>query len=456
MANERRFPPGFLWGTATASYQIEGAWNEDGKGESIWDRFTHNPGHVYRTHTGDVACDHYHRLDEDVALIKELGAQVYSFSISWPRVLPNGTRAGGVNTKGVDFYKRLVAKLVEAGVTPMATLYHWDLPQALQDRGGWANRETVDHFADYVELMYEAIGDRVPFWVSHTEPWVVAWAGNWFGRHGPGLRDFSTAVLVSHHLLLSHGRAIDLLHRSYPKSQMGIKLNTQMTYPASDSEEDRAAAHRDYGWYTRWFMDPLCGRGYPKDMLDWYAAHGVVLPRVTEEDLTVIANGTDFLGHSYYMSHKLRHDPNQGWPLDFETLPMSEYFTEKGWSIWPQGLYDNLIRITADYGRIPIIITENGVAFKDIPTESGEVHDPLRIEFIRQHLAAAHRAIADGVDLRGYIHWSLMDNFEWQDGYSMRFGLTYIDYATQRRFRKDSFAWYRAVVTANDADVRMQ
>ena len=444
------FPNDFHWGTATASYQIEGAWAQGGKGESIWDRFSHVPGNVTNGDTGDVACDHYHRVDEDVALMKELDITTYSFSIGWPRIYPDGTETGGLNQEGLDWYRELARKVSEAGITPMATLYHWDLPQALQDRGGWANPEIVDHFERYARTMFEALGEWVPIWVSHTEPWVVAWVGHWLGRHAPGLHDFSTAIRVSHHLLLAHGRAKAALAGIDPKAKMGIKLNTQMTYPAADSTadspEDKAAAHRDYGYYTRWFLDPLLKGDYPADMVDWYRGKGVVVPEVSDEEREVFANGIDFLGHSYYMSHRLRNTPNENWPLDYSTEFVGEHHTEKGWRIWPQGLYDNLVRITNDYGRIPIIITENGVAFNDIPTEAGPIEDTTRIEFIRQHLAAARRAMADGVNLQGYIYWSLMDNFEWQDGYTMRFGLTYIDYPTQRRTPKASFAWYRSVI----------
>ncbi|MCA1808726.1 MAG: beta-glucosidase [Lentisphaerae bacterium] len=444
------FPKDFRWGAATASYQIEGAWSADGKGESIWDRFSHVPGNITNGDTGDVACDHYHRIDEDVALMKRLGINTYSFSISWPRIFPNGkpdgTAAGGLNQKGLDWYRTLARKVCEAGITPMATLYHWDLPQALQDRGGWANPDIVDDFEHYARTMFEALGEWVPIWVSHTEPWVIAWIGHWLGHHPPGLRDFSTALRVSHHLLLAHGRAKAALAGIDPQAQIGIKLYTQMNYPATDRDEDRAAAHRDYGHYTRWFLDPLVKGDYPADMIAWYRSKGLVLPDVTDDDRAVFANGIDFLGHSYYFSHRLRHTPGENWPLELATELVGKHHTQKGWRIWPQGLYDNLVRITNDYGKIPIIITENGVAFNDIPTEAGVIEDTTRIEFIRQHLVAARRAMADGVNLQGYIYWSLMDNFEWEDGYTTRFGLTYIDYETQKRTPKASFEWYRSLI----------
>lgn len=448
------FPSDFMWGAATASYQIEGAWDEDGKGESIWDRFSHNPGNVYGGHTGDIACDHYHRIDEDVRLMQELGITAYSFSIAWTRIFPDGLAdynpASGApprpNAAGIRFYQELCRKLREAGITPVATLYHWDLPQALQDKGGWANREIVDRFAIYARTVMEALHEFVPMWVTHTEPWVVSWVGHWQGRHAPGIRDASTAVRVSHHLLLAHGRAVEELAKVDPQARIGIKLNTGMTYPATDSPEDRAAAHRHYGWYTRWFLEPLVRGTYPQDMVDWFTSQGVVMPTITREDLAVIANGIDFLGHSYYFPHTVAHDPDVQWPLACRELPMSEHITEMGWPIWPQGLYDNMRRVTRDYGPLPLYITENGAAFRDIPNESGAVHDPHRIEFLRRHLAAARRAMDDGVDLRGYFHWSLLDNFEWAFGYSKRFGLVYVDYESQRRTPKDSYAWYRRVI----------
>jgi beta-glucosidase len=446
---ERRFPDGFLWGTATAAYQIEGAVNEDGRGPSIWDTFSHTPGKTFEGHTGDVACDHYHRWPEDVRLMQQLGTPAYRFSIAWPRIFPQGT--GQVNERGLDFYDRLVDALLQAGITPFVTLYHWDLPQALQDRGGWASRETVEAFAAYADVVARRLGDRVKHWITHNEPWVVAFAGHFLGVHAPGIQDSATALQVSHHLLLSHGRAVPAIRAASPDAQVGITLNLSPVHPAADSEEDRLAAQRYDGFLNRWFLDPIFGRGYPQDMLEVY---GELAPTVEPGDLEAIAASLDFLGVNYYTPAFVRHDSSDAnllklAPLSPEELQARGYeVTEMGWAVVPNGLYELLIRLQRDYAPSTIYITENGAAFED-RLEDGRVHDPKRIAFLRDHFGAAHRAVQDGVPLRGYFVWSLMDNFEWAHGYSKRFGVIYIDYDTLERIPKESYAWYAEVIRAN-------
>ncbi|MCM8748747.1 GH1 family beta-glucosidase [Thermomicrobiaceae bacterium CFH 74404] len=446
---ERRFPDGFLWGTATAAYQIEGAVDEDGRGPSIWDTFSHTPGKTFEGHTGDVACDHYHRWPEDVHLMQQLGAPAYRFSIAWPRILPQGT--GQVNQRGLDFYDRLVDALLQAEITPFVTLYHWDLPQALQDRGGWAARETAEAFAAYADVVARRLGDRVKHWITHNEPWVVAFVGHFLGVHAPGIQDARIAIQVSHHLLLSHGHAVPAIRAASPDAQVGITLNLSPVRPATEAEEDRLAAQRYDGFLNRWFLDPLFGRGYPQDML---ATYGELAPTAQTGDLDAIAVPIDFLGVNYYTPAFVRYDASVLNPLKAILVPPEELqaagyeLTEMGWAIVPDGLYELLIRLQRDFAPSTIYITENGAAFAD-QLEDGAVRDPKRIAFLHDHFAAAHRALQDGVPLRGYFVWSLMDNFEWAHGYSKRFGLIYIDYETLERIPKESYAWYSEVIRAN-------
>lgn len=445
MAQRYVFPEGFIWGAATASYQIEGAWNEDGKGESIWDRFSHTPGKVLNGDTGDVACDHYHRWRDDIRLMQEIGLKGYRFSISWPRVLPSGR--GKVNAPGLDFYDRLVDGLLEAGIRPFITLYHWDLPQALQDLGGWANRDVAFYFADYAALIGRRLGDRVKDWITHNEPWVVAFVGNWMGVHAPGLKDMKTALQVSHHLLLSHGEAVRALRDAGDdETRVGITLNLTPTEPATDSDEDRAAALRVDGYQNRWFLDPVFRASYPADMLELY---GDLAPSVLPGDMARIQAPVDFLGVNYYHRTVVQDDPDAPILRTKTVLPEGSEYTEMGWEVSPQGLYNLLTRLQHDYDPPAIYITENGCAFKDVVNEAGEVDDERREAFLREHFVQAHRAIQDGVKLRGYFVWSLMDNFEWALGYSKRFGITYVDYETQRRIIKRSGRWYSQVIAKN-------
>ncbi len=440
------FPDDFIWGVATASYQIEGAVHEDGRGESIWDRFSHTPGKTHNGDTGDVACDHYHRWPEDVKLMQALGVQAYRFSIAWPRVIPQGW--GQPNPQGLDFYDSLVDALLQANITPFVTLFHWDLPQALQDRGGWANRDTVEAFVEYVEAVVQRLGDRVTHWITHNEPSVFSMLGHYLGVHAPGLTDQRTALQVAHHLLLSHGRVVPMLRSARDGAQVGITLNLSPMVPASESEADQRAAAVFDGINNRWFLDPLYGRGYPQEIV---AALGDTAPAIADGDLDIIAAPTDFLGINYYFPQYVRAASQDESPLGFAALEPEELaarghqLTAMGWPVVPQGLRDLLVRVHHDYAPRAIYITENGAAFDD-EARDGSVDDQARIAYLRDHLLAASEAMQEGVPLRGYFVWSLMDNFEWAHGYSKRFGLIYVDYTTQERIPKASADWYRRVI----------
>ena len=448
MAKKLTFPTQFYWGTATASYQIEGGWNEDGKGESIWDTFSHTPGKIRDGSTGDVACDHYHRWKEDVALMKEIGCNAYRFSISWPRVIPKGK--GKVNSLGLSFYDRLVDALLEANITPFITLYHWDLPQALQDEGGWANRDTAYYFAEYASVIAHKLGDRVKHWITHNEPWVVAWIGYGWGEHAPGIRNEKVAIQVSHHLLLSHGLAVEVLRDISPDSEVGITLNLSPIHPASDSEEDKLAASRQDGFLNRWFLDPVFRGHYPPDILELFSANA---PKVMPGDMAIIARRVDFVGINYYSRGIVRFNPKAG-PLQAEGVaPEGAEFTEMGWEIYPPGIYEIIMRVWKDYQPKKIYITENGAAFADEIAPDGGVHDPKRIDYLREHFIQAHRAIEEGANLCGYFIWTLMDNFEWAHGFTKRFGIVYTDYPTQRRIMKDSALWYKNVIKENGVNI---
>ncbi len=456
-----QFPAEFLFGTATASYQIEGAVHEDGRGPSIWDTFSHTPGAVREGHTGDVACDHYHRYVEDIALMRELGADAYRFSIAWPRVVPAGS--GAVNRAGLDFYRRLVDELNAAGIRPVATLYHWDLPQPLEDAGGWGNRDTAYRFVEYAREVYEALGADVFMWGTFNEPYCSSILGYLQGTHAPGKRDAATAYRAVHHLLLAHGLALQAYRDSGMTAPIGITLNNSTPRPATADERDRHAADRAADRQTRMFLDPILGRGYPQRHLD-------TLPEVTmpiqEGDLELISGHIDYLGVNFYWEDAARYHADA--PEEFRLVPQYQTTTEMGWPITPLGLERHL-RWLHDYtGGIPLYVTENGTAMPDVPTRApgdgpqGDtagrppagadgrrgraVHDYDRIAYLRSHLAACRRAMDAGVDLRGYFLWSFMDNFEWSFGYTKRFGVVYCDYETQERIPKDSFFFYRDVI----------
>lgn len=441
-----QFPAQFRWGTATAAYQVEGAANEDGRGESIWDRFCSIPGKVRNGDSGLVACDHYHRYREDVPLIRDLGLNTYRFSIAWPRILPQGR--GQVNALGLDFYDRLVDTLLAAGIEPFVTLYHWDLPQALQDEvGGWASRETSEAFANYADVVSRHLGDRVQHWITLNEPWVSAFIGHESGEMAPGLRDSTLAWQTSHHLLLAHGLATPILQANGgPHTHVGITLNLSPVHPATTSAEDVLVAQIVDGNVNRWFLDPVFRGCYPADML---AMLGDEAPHMESGDAAIIAAPLNFLGVNYYTRLLIKYQPF-GVAKHYEIIRSEgAEHTAMGWEVYPSGLYELLMRLHKDYTIPTLYVTENGAAFVDTVSEDGHVHDPRRLEYLREHLLSAQRAIADGVPLAGYFVWSLLDNFEWAHGYTRRFGIVYVDYPTQRRFLKDSGQWYHDIIAAN-------
>jgi len=442
---ELRFPDAFLWGAATAAYQIEGAWDEDGKGPSIWDVFTHTPGKIEGGDTGDVACDHYHRYREDVALMRSLGLKAYRFSISWPRVLPEGT--GRVNEAGVDFYSRLVDELLAADIRPAATLYHWDLPLALHRRGGWPNPETAKWFADYAELCFRRLGDRVKMWITLNEPQVVAQAGHVLGIHAPGHRELGEGLQAAHTLLRAHGMAVPRLRSAAPDANIGITIDLAPVTPATDSEQDRQAAKRR-SELNGWFLDPIFRGDYPTLMRQ---VRGDLLPEFTDEERRIVQAPIDFLGINNYTRAVIRYDPREA-PLEAADVPAPGPVTEMGWEIHPPGMREILGWVNDRCSPPAIYVTENGAAFDDQPDASGRVEDEDRRIFLRDYLAQAHQAIQEGVPLRGYFVWSLLDNFEWALGFSKRFGIVRVDYRTQGRTIKRSGDWYRQVIAANSLD----
>jgi beta-glucosidase len=431
-----QFPGDFVWGAATASYQVEGASNEDGRGESVWDRFCATPGKVRNGDTGAIACDFYHRYRDDIGLMRELGIDAFRFSVAWPRILPEGR--GAVNGKGLDFYDRLVDELLGSGIEPFVTLFHWDTPQVLEDEGGWPARATVDAFAEYVEAVAGRLGDRVKHWITHNEPWVVAWIGYGWGHHAPGRTSDADALATAHHLLLSHGRAVEILRNLSRGSQVGITLNLDHPYAVSDAPDDVAAARWVDGMHNRWFLDPIFRGAYPSDILEAFASS---MPAIEDGDMSTIAAPIDFLGVNNYTSPVVGADANGGRSRILRREDVDR--TDMGWEVVPDGLYDMLVRVHRDYEPSAIYVTENGAAFADVRGHDGSVLDPERQAYLTDYVAAAGRAIADGVPLRGYFAWSLLDNFEWAWGYWKRFGLVYIDYATLERVPKGSFYWYR-------------
>ena len=438
----RDFPQGFAWGTATAAFQIEGATREDGRGESIWDRFAATPGKIATGETGDPACDSYHLYKDDVALMRQMNLNGYRFSIAWPRVVPSGD--GPVNPAGLDYYDRVLDELLAAGITPYVTLYHWDLPQALQDKGGWANRATIDAYVRYVDATVARLGDRIKQWSTFNEPWCVSILSNWLGEHAPGLRDLKTALMVAHNLLVAHGKAVPVIRQRCPDGEVGIVLNFEAAHPATDTDADARLARVHHDHFNRWFLDPIMGRGYPKE---GWEAYGADVPAVQPGDMETIHVPIDFLGVNYYTRHVF-HDP---------TVPGGKVLHQRdenavsarGWEIYPQGLYDLLTTLHRDYHLSKLLVTENGMACFDELTPQGRVHDPERIAFIKGHLEAILKAIGEGVNVRSYFCWSLMDNFEWACGTSSRFGLAYTKFDTQERILKDSGHWYGRVAQAN-------
>ncbi|MDW7738676.1 MAG: GH1 family beta-glucosidase [Bacillota bacterium] len=441
------FPDGFLWGTATASYQIEGSPSADGKGESIWDRFSHTQGNIWNGDTGDVACDHYRRFEEDVKLMADLGLNAYRFSLSWPRIFPSGF--GKPNEKGLDFYRRLVDQLHSRRIKPAITLYHWDLPQALQDRGGWNNRDTARYFADYATHMFNRLDLPVDLWITLNEPWVVAVLGNAFGIHAPGNNDFNLALQAAHNLLIGHGLAVkNFREADRGKEEIGITLSLQPVHPATDSEADLEAARISDGFMNRWFLDPLFKGSYPRDLFDIFSRL-YTLPETVEKDAAIIAEPIDFLGINNYTRVIVQssgvEDSFMGNPVN---PPDSEY-TDMGWEVYPRGLYELMTRIHREYGPLPLYITENGAAFPDEIGKDGTIGDQRRIDFLKKYLQECWNAIEEGVPLKGYFVWTLLDNFEWAYGYSKHFGIIHVDLETQKRTLKNSAMWYKDVISRN-------
>jgi beta-glucosidase len=437
MNQTKKFPSDFLWGVATSSFQIEGAWDTDGKGPSIWDTFCANPANIKDHSDGTVACDHYNRYQEDVGIISSLGVDAYRFSLAWARVQPQGK--GAWNEKGFDFYDRLLDELASKNIKAHATLYHWDLPQGLQDDGGWMNRDTAARFGEYAHEVARRFGDRIEAIATHNEPWCSANLGYGNAQFAPGVADLAQSIQVSHHLLLSHGLAMEAMRAVNSKAKLGIVLNQWTSDPATDSDADRALAAFEWARSVEWFMDPIFKGHYPELALRIY---GAAAPKVHENDFKVIQQPIDFLGCNYYFRHwASAENPQRPFPAALGT-------TEMGWEIYPQGLPELLKKLKGQYELPPIYITENGMANDDAVALDGGVHDEKRIKFVEMHLDALRQAMDAGVDVRGYFLWSLLDNFEWNSGYAKRFGIVHVDYATQKRTPKDSAHWYREFVAA--------
>jgi beta-glucosidase len=462
----RPFPPGFVWGTATASYQIEGAVTADGRGPSIWDTFSHTPGAVWNGDTGDIACDHYHRMDEDLDLLAELNVAAYRFSIAWPRVQPTGS--GPANQKGLDFYRRLVDGLRERNIEPTVTLYHWDLPQPLEDKGGWWVRETAERYAEYVDIVARALGSDVERWITLNEPWCSSWLGYGAGRHAPGIQDIGKAAAANHHLLLAHGLAVPILRSAISSAKVGITLNLGDHQPGSQHELDIAAAWRADGNLNRLFLEPVFHGKYPEDMLEHYRDAKPGFSVVREGDLEIISQPLDFLGVNYYFPSTVVDisrakearvagyyvAPGEQFPdlrvRSLETPGRDK--TAMDWEIGASGLTSLLIRIREEYTTLPIYITENGAAFDDYVDPNGDVKDNNRVAYLQEHISAVHDAIDAGVNVEGYFVWSLLDNFEWALGYSRRFGIVWVDFPSGARLKKASFEWYRDTIQSNSVE----
>ena len=448
MSQVRVFPEGFLWGAATAAHQIEGSPLADGAGPSIWTRFAHTPGMTLNGDTGDVACDHYRRWKDDVALMKRLGLQAYRFSVSWSRILPEGT--GRVNQAGVDFYSRLVDELLANGIEPLLTLYHWDMPAALDDRGGWLNRDCADWFAEYGSVLYRALDGRVKKWVTLNEPWVITDGGYLHGALAPGHRSRFEAPIASHNLMRAHGAAVQA-YRAIGQHEIGLVVNIEPKYAATESAADAAAVKRAHAYMNEQYLDPALLGSYPPELREIF---GEAWPEWPAEDYALIQQKLDFVGINYYTRSVTKDAVS--YPLNTGVVRQpSGTYTETGWEVFPQGLTDTLTWFKQRYGDIPMYVTENGAAFFDPPVAepdaSGErrVRDPLRMDYLQKHISAIHDAIQAGCDIRGYMVWSLLDNLEWSLGYSKRFGVVHVDYATQDRTPKDSAKWYSKVIATH-------
>lgn len=450
MKELKKFPENFIWGSATASYQIEGGWNEDQRGETIWDRFSHIPGNITNNDNGDIACDHYHRYKEDIQLMKNMGLQAYRFSIAWSRIFPKGV--GEVNAKGIEFYSNMIDELKNAGIEPYITLYHWDLPQELQDKGGWANAESAEWFLEYAKTVFHAFSDRVTHWITLNEPYCAAFLGNYEGRHAPGLHDFSTALKVAYNLYRGHGMAVKYFREEVANGEIGITLNLMGRLPYSESEDDKRAADIADGYLNRWFIEPITKGSYPKDMINFYREQKVVLPEFKAEDLELIGQKLDFIGLNYYNDFYCIKEEKR-WPVPFTFKnPHGIQVTDRDWPITEDGFYSMLVRMKEEYNVENILVTENGASFLDAVSLEGVVEDTGRRDYIKRHLRAMHRAMEEGVNVTGYFLWSLYDNFEWGLGYSSRFGIVYVDFTTQERIVKESGNYFSSVIAENAVD----
>jgi beta-glucosidase len=446
MTKRAKFPADFSWGTATASYQVEGAWREDGKGESIWDRFSHEPGRIVNGDTGDVACDQYHRYKDDVALMKDLAVDTYRFSISWPRIFPEGK--GQINQAGLDYYSRLVDELLANGIRPFPTLYHWDLPQALQDEGGWANRDIIGHFTTYSETCIKSLGDRVKHWFIFNEPTSFIFLGYLAGIHAPGLRDRPTAMRAMHIANLTQASATRAMRAVGTAEAIGSAFNMTAAYPYTNSKEDRAAAERQHAFSNIWFLRPLLDGQYPRAYVDQERALADMDIRPGDE---AIKAPQDFIGINLYTRTIAAHNPDDK-NLGIRQVPPPGPKTDFGWEVWPAALYSMIMRIHRDYG-LPIYITESGCSYSTPPDADGRVRDNERIDYYKGYIGQVGRAIDEGADVRGYYTWTLLDNFEWTFGYSQRFGVVYVDFEDgQKRYVKDSGYWYRDLIAAGEIE----
>ena len=441
-----QFPENFIWGAIASAYQIEGAWDEDGKGESIWDHFVRLPDRILNGDTGENATNHYHLMPDDVKLMKDLGLNSYSFTLSWPRIIPDGK--GQTNQKGLDFYQRLVDHLLQAGIRPKATLYHWDLPAALQEKGGWPNRDSVGWFSDYSEVVFNALADRVDLWATHNEPWVAAFLGYGAGLHAPGINDATQAYQAAHHLLLAHARAVEIYRSENYGGEIGLILNLNHLIPGADKEDDIQAAQRVYDETHGLFLDPIFLGKYPEDLYSWL---GPNQPKIEPGDLKILQGAADYLGINHYNSDLVFSDLFGSW-LKARLEPYSAPGwgqTQMGWGINPQGLKAEVLNIVDNYGHPKMYLTENGCAASEIPDQNGFVNDLDRIRFLRAHIIALHEAIEEGANVQGYYVWSILDNFECERGYSKKFGLVRVNLDTFQRIPKQSYYWYRDVIRNN-------
>ncbi|MEH7226065.1 GH1 family beta-glucosidase [Bacillus sp. JJ1566] len=443
-----QFPKSMKWGTATAAYQVEGAAFEDGRGLSIWDTFSHTPGKVKNGDNGDIACDSYHRYPEDIDLLDQLGANVYRFSVSWPRIYPNGK--GELNSVGLQYYHNLVDRLVEKGIEPMLTLYHWDLPQALQDQGGWANRDTVEAFSQYAITIFREFNGKVKYWQTINEPLCAAFLSNYRGVHAPGYQDLQLAVDVSHHLVLAHGKAVRVFRELGIEGQIGTATNTTWREPFSDRIEDIEACRREIGHNIDWFLDPIFKGEYPQYLVEWFKKKGAEL-HIEDGDMEIIQQPIDFIGVNYYSGNVARYKENAGL-LDIENIEIDYNHTYIGWPIYADGFYKVFHYLAERYGNVPLFITENGACCVD-ELANGKVNDQDRIDYYKQHLTAVSRAIESGIPIIGYLAWSLLDNFEWAEGYGKRFGLVYVDFHSLERIKKESYHWFKEVIANGSIDV---